>query len=122
MLQNINPHSNAPLLARELQGVGQKVDEHLYVPPLVPKYRLNQLQIYVVVDLRLKLYLFLRGGELQNLKCLVNCAWQVEVVVGQLERVALELRKIKEVVDQVLHHLGGELESLEKLNLTGDFR
>ena len=74
VLQNINPHSNAPLLARELQGVGQKVDEHLYVPPLVPKYRLNQLQIYVVVDLRLKLYLFLRGGELQNLKCLVNCA------------------------------------------------
>ena len=43
VLQNINPHSDGPLLVGELQSIGQKVDEHLNIPPLVPENRLNQL-------------------------------------------------------------------------------
>ena len=50
MVKNINPYGDTSATVGELQSVGQKVKEHLQVPPLIPNNGLDQVKVDALVD------------------------------------------------------------------------
>jgi hypothetical protein len=82
-------HRNLTVLVCEFEGVGEKVQQNLQKAALITKHGIYHAHVALGVYLGRQLNFVLVGARNQNLKCLVNCLTEVEVVLTQVKGVIL---------------------------------
>ena len=80
---------------RELQAVAQEIKKYLLIPPCIPKYRLNQVQVDVLVDLSCKRDALWLGAWRQYLEGFKDGGAQVEILFVKGELVVFKLCQVK---------------------------
>ena len=83
-LKGLDLDLDLAILVRELEGVGDEVDQDLLVPLLVAVDLLEVFLVVVIHD-HSRLDVLLRRQELQSFEGLVHCVGQTEIRLVKLE-------------------------------------